>query len=114
MMSSKKREITSGSAQEHLSTLPPCLDRFTSQKLYSIMILALPGLSLVRSALTNRSSADLLRLCSPLSFVRSISSISHQLTYRRPPREEKGYGKDELDLKIVDLCGSSSGLSSIS
>jgi hypothetical protein len=36
--------------------------------------------------------------------------IEYHLTRYRPLREEKGYGRDELDLKLVDLCGSSSSV----
>lgn len=76
------------------------------------MIPAPSGLLLVRKALPVRSTANLLLLFSPLSSVRFISSVSHQLIHTIF-REEKGYGKDELDLKFVDLCGSSFGLSNI-
>ena len=37
-----------------------------------------------------------------------ILIILHLISRYRNTREEKGYGKDELDLRLVDLCVSSS------
>jgi hypothetical protein len=73
------------------------------------MMPAQPGPSQVVFSFTDRSTLTILPVSSARSSVRP-DPLHVALSRYRHTREEKGYGKDELDLRIVDHCGSSSSV----
>jgi hypothetical protein len=72
------------------------------------MMLAQLGPSQVRCSFTDRSTLTILLVSSARSSVRPDPLHIALLSRYRHTREEKGYGKDEVDLRLVDHCGSSS------